>query len=175
MGDLKTGLAVVVALALGVSTITAAAAPGVSGLHKFTYKGAGTNHVNIQTGELREHWAGRADPFGKITAEVAGWIERPTPTTLTVHASMVIVDRDDAVLIGACTGTGTLPLPDGAEDWTCHATGGTGKFKHSHGSWGLHIKIHRVSNENGIQKNRFDETGAGRLSWNANTHARRHQ
>ena len=103
MGDVKAGLAVLVALVLGVSATASAAVPhGASALHKFTYSGAGT-----------------------------------------------------------------LPLPDGAEDWTCHATGGTGKFKHSHGSWGLHIKIHRVSNENGIQKNRFEETGAGRISWNA--------
>lgn len=123
--------------------------------------------MNIQTGELRELWKGRANPFGKITAHVAGWIERPTPTTLVVHASMVIVDPGRDVLIGACTGTGTVPLPDGAEDWTCQATGGTGKFKRSRGKWTLHIDIHRVSNQDGTQKNRFDETGAGRLSWNA--------
>jgi hypothetical protein len=162
----KAGIAVVVALALGVST--AAAVPDrASALRKFTYRGSGTNTVNIQTGELRELWKGRAKPFGKITTHVAGWIERPTPTTLRVHASMVIVDRGGDVLIGACTGNGTVPQPDGAEDWRCDATGGTGKFKRSRGHWNLHIDIHRVSNKNGTQKNRFTETGAGRISWNA--------
>jgi hypothetical protein len=83
-----------------------------------------------------------------------------------VRASMVIVDPHGDVLIGACTGTGTLPNPDGAEDWTCHATGGTGKFARSRGQWTLHISIHRVSIANGTQKNRFTETGAGRITWN---------
>ena len=168
IGDVKARLAVLVALALGVSSTGASAVPhGASALRKFTYKGAGTNVVNIQTGELRELWKGRAKPFGKITTHVAGWIERPTPTTLVVHASMVIVDPADDVLIGACTGTGTAPLPDGAEDWTCRATGGTGKFGRSRGHWKLHIDIHRVSNQNMTQKNRFRETGSGRVSWNA--------
>src|SRR5947209_18991052 len=54
-GDVKGRLAVVLALALGVSTATAAGVPhGTSALRKFTYRGAGTNVVNIQTGELRE-------------------------------------------------------------------------------------------------------------------------
>ena len=78
---------------------------------------------------------------------------------------MVIVDPDNHVLIGACTGSGTVPNPDGAEDWSCDATGGTGKFKRSRGHWTLHIVIHRISNQNGKQRNRFDETGAGRISW----------
>jgi hypothetical protein len=152
-------------LALGVST--AAATPDhSSALRKFSYKGSGTNAVNIQTGELRELWKGRAKPFGKITAHVAGWIQRPTPSTLDIHASMVIVDRVGDVLIGACTGNGTVPNPDGAEDWSCDATGGTGKFKRSRGGWTLHIAIHRISNKNGTQKNHFTETGAGRISWN---------
>ena len=103
---------------------------------------------------------------------MAGWIERPTPRTLTVHASMVIVDPSDDVLIGACIGAGTVPAPDGAEDWTCDATGGTGKFKYSRGQWKLHIEIHRVSNQGTTQKNRFDETGAGRISWKASRRAR---
>jgi hypothetical protein len=164
---MKARLAVLVALAL-VGVSSAAAVPHAkSALRKFSYTGAGTNTVNIQTGELRELWSGRAKPFGKITTHVAGWIERPTPTTLRVHASMVIVDRVGDVLIGACIGSGTTPLPDGAEDWSCDATGGTGKFKRSRGRWTLHIVIHRVSNRNGTQKNRFDETGAGRISWTA--------
>src|SRR2546423_8848951 len=107
-------IAVLVALALGVST-AAAATQGASALRKFTYTGSGTNSVNIQTGELRELWKGRAKPFGKITTHVAGWIQRPTPETLDVHASMVIVDRTGDVLIGACIGKGTVPNPDGAE------------------------------------------------------------
>jgi hypothetical protein len=156
---------VVAALAVGVFIAAASVADGASGLRKFTYTGAGTNVVNIQTGELRERWTGRANPFGKITARVAGWIDRPTPTTLTVHASMVIVDPDDDVLIGACTGSGTVPLPDGAEDWTCDATGG--KFKRSRGQWTLHIEIHRIANQDMSQTNRFDESGAGQLSWTA--------
>ncbi len=168
MGGMKARLAVIAALALGISTAAATAAPhGASALRKFTYRGAGTNVVNIQTGELRELWKGRANPFGKITTYVAGFIQRPTPTTLVVYASMVIVDPRADVLIGACTGSGTVPLPDGAEDWTCQARGGTGKFKRSRGQWTLHIDIHRVSNQNTTQKNRFTEKGAGRLSWNA--------
>ena len=64
-------LALVAVLAFGVST--AVAAPDrASGLRKFTYTGSGTNSVNIQTGELRELWKGRAKPFGKITTHVAG-------------------------------------------------------------------------------------------------------
>jgi hypothetical protein len=166
---MKARLAVIAALALAVAVAApATAAPhGASALRKFTYRGAGTNVVNIQTGELRELWTGRANPFGKITAYVAGWIQRPTPTTLVVHASMVIVDPRGDVLIGACSGSGTVPLPDGTEDWTCQAVGGTGKFKRSRGQWTLHIDIHRVSNQNGTQKNRFNEKGSGRLSWNA--------
>jgi hypothetical protein len=166
---------VVVVLVLGVCAGAAVAVPGgASALRKFSYRGAGTNVVNIQTGELRERWKGRAKPFGRITAQVAGWIERPTPTTLSVHASMVIVDGGDDVLIGACTGSGTVPLPDGAEDWTCRATGGTGKFKRSRGRWTLHIDIHRVSNQGMTQRNRFRERGSGRVSWNAGGRARRH-
>jgi hypothetical protein len=161
----KARVAAVAALALGVSSAAAAVSDGASALRKFSYRGAGTNVVNIQTGELRELWKGRAKPFGKITTHVAGWIERPTPTTLAVHASMVIVDPGGDVLIGACTGTGIAPLPDGAEDWSCQATGGTGKFKRSRGQWTLHIVIHRVSNQGGTQKNRFDESGAGHISW----------
>ena len=158
-------LTVAAVLALGVCTAAAAAPGRTSALRKFSYSGAGTNHVDIQTGELREFWTGRAKPFGKITTHVAGWIERPTPSTLTVHTSMVIADPSGAVLIGACTGKGTLPLPDGAEDWNCDATGGTGKFRRSTGHWTLHIDIHRVSVSNGVQKNRFTETGSGRISW----------
>jgi hypothetical protein len=154
-------------MAVALSVAATAASQGASALRKFTYRGAGTNVVNIQTGELREIWTGRANPFGKITTYVAGWIQRPTPRTLVVQASMVIVDPRGDVLIGACTGRGTLPLPDGAEDWTCQARGGTGKFKRSRGQWTLHIRIHRVSNQNMTQKNRFDESGTGRLSWNA--------
>ena len=159
---MKARLAIAVALAsAAAAAVPAQAAP----LRKFTYKGAGTNEVNIGTGQLRELWKGTATPFGKITTHVAGWIERPTPTTLRVHASMVIVDRVSDVLIGACTGSGTTPLPDGAEDWSCDATGGTGKFQRSPGHWTLHIVIHRVSNQGGTQKNRFEETGAGRITW----------
>jgi hypothetical protein len=80
---------------------------------------------------------------------------------------MVIVDPRGDVLIGSCSGSGTAPLPDGAEDWTCQARGGTGKFKRSRGQWTLHIGIHRVSNQGMTQKNRFDERGTGRISWNA--------
>jgi hypothetical protein len=98
---------------------------------------------------------------------VAGWIQRPTPTTLAVRSSMVIVDPRGDVLIGACSGTGIVPNPNGSENWTCRATGGTGKFARSRGQWTLHIVIHRVSNANGTQKNRFTETGAGRITWNA--------
>ena len=161
-------LAVSVGLALGASTVTSVAAVphGSSSLRKFSYRGAGTNVVTIQTGELRELWKGRAKPFGKITTHVAGWIQRPTPTTLAIRASMVIVDPANDVLIGACTGSGIAPLPDGKEDWTCQATGGTGKFQRSRGKWTLHIEIHRISNQNGVQRNRFTERGTGRISWN---------
>ena len=155
------------ALALGVAATATAASDGATALRKFTYRGAGTNVVNVQTGELRELWTGRANPFGKITTYVAGWIQRPTQRSLVVQASMVIVDPRGDVLIGSCTGSGTVPLPDGAEDWTCQARGGTGKFKRSRGQWNLHIGIHRVSNQGMTQKNRFDERGAGRITWNA--------
>jgi hypothetical protein len=154
--------AVAVAVVVGVF---AAAADGASPLHKFSYTASGTNVVNIQTGELRETWSGRAKPFGKVSTKVAGAIQRPTPTTLTVRAHMAIKDPDGDVLNGACTGQGTLPIPDGAEDWTCQARGGTGKFKHSRGHWTLHIEIHRISNQDMTQSNRFDETGTGRVSW----------
>ena len=70
-------------------------------------------------------------------------------------------------LTGSCTGKGTPPVPKGSEDWACDATGGTGKFAQSRGRWTLHIVISRVWNKNGTQKNRFTETGMGRISWNA--------
>jgi hypothetical protein len=164
----KARLAVVIALGLGLAgAATTATSPAASALRSFSYTGAGTNSVNIATGELVELWRGRATPFGNITTHVAGWIQRPTPRTLAVRTSMVIVDPRGDVLIGACSGTGTLPNPDGAEDWTCRATGGTGKFARSRGQWTLHIVIHRVSNANGTQRNRFTETGRGRITWNA--------
>jgi hypothetical protein len=87
---------------------------------------------------------------------------------------MVIIDPGSDVLIGACTGSGTAPLPDGAEDWSCQAVGGTGKFARSRGHWTLHIDIHRVSNQGGFQRNRFGETGTGRISWNAGGRTGRH-
>jgi hypothetical protein len=157
-------VAVVAALALGICT---ALADGAAHLRKFTYRASGTNVVNIQTGELREHWSGRANPFGKINTKVTGAIQRPTPTTLTVRAHMVIKDADRDALNGACTGSGTLPIPDGTEDWTCKARGGTGTFEHARGQWTLHIEIHRIANQDMTQSNRFDETGMGRLSLGA--------
>jgi hypothetical protein len=159
--------AVVVAVVLG---LFAAAIPKVgfaSSPRKFSFTGAGTNVVTIQTGELRERWTGHANPFGKITAHVTGRIKLPTPTSLVVHSRMVINDPSGDELIGTCSGKGIPPTPKGSEDWSCVATGGTGKFKHSHGRWTLHIVIHRISNDNGVQKNRFTEKGAGRISWNA--------
>lgn len=165
---MKARLAAVLTLALGlVGATTGSVAHGASALRAFSYTGAGTNYVNIQTGELRELWKGRAKPFGRITTHVAGWIQRPDPKSLTVRTSMVIVDPRGDVLIGACSGSGILPNPDGHEDWTCHATGGTGKFARSRGQWTLHIVIHRVSIANGVQKNSFTETGSGRITWNS--------
>jgi hypothetical protein len=160
---LKVRLAVAVVLAVGVVG-AAAPAQGAPALRNFSYTGAGTNQVNIQTGELRELWTGRAKPFGKIKTHVAGFLQFPNPRSLTIHASMVIADPSGDVLIGACTGSGILPNPDGQEDWTCDATGGTGKFDASTGQWHLHIDIHRISLENGVQKNRFTETASGQIS-----------
>lgn len=169
--DVKARLAVLLALALVFSSATAVAGPHRKPpLRKLSYSGAGTNSVNIQTGELSEHWEGYAKPFGKITTDVAGSLQRPTPTTLTVQTSMFIKDRSGDLLVGACSGSGILPNPDGSEDWTCHATGGTGKFKRSRGFWTLHIVISR-SIENGVQNNRFTEQGAGRLRWKVATRA----
>jgi hypothetical protein len=162
----KARIAVVVALAFALFGGAGAAAHGKSSLRKFSYSASGTNHVNIQTGELSEHWEGYAKPFGKIATDVGGSLQRPTPTTLTVQTNMFIRDRSRDLLVGACTGSGILPNPDGSEDWTCDATGGTGKFKRSRGHWTLHIEISRISIENGVQSNRFTEQGAGRLRWN---------
>jgi hypothetical protein len=159
--------AVLVAIVLPVSALAVAARAATSPVRKFTYEGGGTNIVNVQTGELREQWAGKANPFGKITARVTGRVALPTPTSLVVHSRMVIVDPSGDKLIGTCTGKGVPPKPSGWEDWTCKAAGGTGKFKRSHGHWTLHIVISRVSNANGVQRNRFTEKGAGRISWNA--------
>lgn len=165
---MKARLGLIVALALGIAGAAATpASQAASGLRSFSFRGAGTNFVNVQTGELRELWTGRASPFGRITTHVAGWIQRPNPRSLMVRTSMVIVDPTGDVLIGACSGTGTVPNPDGSEDWTCQATGGTGKFGRSRGRWSLHIVIHRVSITNGTQKNRFQVNGAGRITWNS--------
>jgi hypothetical protein len=164
IGHVRSRFAIVLALALAVAATASAAAPRASALRSFAFTGAGTNHVSIQTGELTELWTGRATAFGKITVHVAGWIQRPTQRTLAVRASQVFVAPGGDVLIGSCTGT--VPAPDGAEDWTCHAAGGTGKFARSRGQWTLHIVIHRVSNANGTQKNRFTIAGAGRITWN---------
>jgi hypothetical protein len=158
---------VVVAVMVAVSAAAIAESASASPLRKFSYTGAGTNVVNIQTGELREHWTGHAHPFGKITAHVTGRIMLPTPTSLVVHSRMVIVDPSGDQLVGTCTGKGIPPKPKGMEDWTCKAVGGTGRFKRSRGWWTLHIEISRVSNANGIQTNRFTEKGTGRISWNA--------
>jgi hypothetical protein len=161
------------ALTLGVAASAAAAPHRSSALRTFTFNGAGTNYVNIGTGELNELWSGnasarvgRTNAFGKITTHVAGWLQRPTPTTLAVSASWVVVSPSRDVLIAACTGTGIVPAPNGSEDWNCHATGGTGKFARSRGQWTLHIVISRIWNRNGVQHNRFTINGRGRLSWN---------
>src|SRR5260370_15561994 len=152
-GRVKARLAA--AAVLGVIVLGAAApAQGAPALRNFSSTGAGTNQVTLQTGELRELWTGRAKPFGKIKTHVAGFLQIQLPR-LVVHVTMVIAVPGGDVLIGACTGTGILPLPDGHEDWTCDATGGTGKFDASTGQWKLHIDIHRISLENGVQKNRF--------------------
>ena len=161
---MRAKLALLALLAVAVAGGPALAAKKTP-LRKFSYTGAGTNSVNVQTGELRETWKGKSKQLGKITAHVAGWIQRPNPQSLVVHTSMVIVDKTGDVLIGACSGSGTVPNPKGSEDWTCDATGGTGKFKHSRGKWKLHIEISRVSIKNGVQKNRFTESGSGRISW----------
>lgn len=158
----RRGIAVV--LVLGAA-LAATPAQGAAVRHTFSYSGRGTNQVTIQSGELRELWTGQAKPFGKITTHVAGFIQRPDPKSLLVSASMVIVDRQRDVLIGACTGGGVLPNPIGHEDWTCDATGGTGKFAATSGQWTLHIEIHRISFANGVQKNAFTETASGRISW----------
>jgi hypothetical protein len=160
----KARLAVGVVLAVSVAGM-AAPAQGAPAPRSFSYTASGTNQVTIATGELRELWTGRAKPFGKIKTHVAGWLQFPNPRSLVIHASMVIADPSGDVLIGACTGTGILPNPDGQEDWTCAATGGTGKFDASTGQWNLHIDIHRVTLENGVQKNRFTETASGQISW----------
>src|SRR5581483_433898 len=141
--SLKARIALTVAIAVSAAGVAAPASAGLA-LRNFSYTGAGTNRVTLQTGELRELWTGRAKPFGKIKTHVAGWLQISVPT-LAVHTTMVIADPRGDVLIGACTGTGTLPLPDGQEDWTCDATGGTGKFDASTGQWKLHIDIHRIT------------------------------
>lgn len=162
---MKARLAVVAVLALGGSAVPAAVAPGASGLRRFSYSGAGTNSVNVASGELRELWTARASTFGRITTHVAGWIQRTSPRNMVIHSSMVIVGPKGDALIGACSGTGTVPMPRGAEDWTCDATGGTGRFSRSRGRWTLHIVISRISVANGTQRNRFTEKGSGRISW----------
>jgi hypothetical protein len=158
--------AVVVAVVLAVSAAACSQGASASALRKFSYTGAGTNVVTIQSGQLREQWTAHASPFGEITAQVTGRVELPTPTSLVVQSRMVIVDPSGDELIGTCTGKGVPPIPQGYEDWTCKAEGGTGKFKQSRGQWTLHIEISRVSNANGIQNNRFTEKGAGQISWN---------
>jgi len=157
----------VAAVALAVSATAVTAGAFASPPRKFSYVGAGTNAVTIATGELREVWAGRSDPFGKITARVSGRVALPRPASLVVHARMVISDPSGDELIGTCTGKGIPPKPKGFEDWTCRAAGGTGKFARSRGRWTLHIVISRISNANGVQRNRFTERGAGRICWTA--------
>jgi hypothetical protein len=172
----KTRLALLVALALALSLPiagTAATHRRKPALRTFSYTATGTNSVNITTGELSEHWQGTAKPFGRITADVAGTIQRPTPATLTVQITMTIHDPRGDLLIGTCIGSGILPNPDGYEDWTCEAVGGTGKFKRSRGHWSLHIDIHRASIQAGAQNNNFTEQGAGRLRWNADARGKR--
>jgi hypothetical protein len=162
IGDVQRLAAVAVVVLLGATPAVAHAAPT---LRKFSYQGAGTNYVNLSTGELRELWKGRAKPFGKITTHVAGWVQFPKPPAFMIRSSMVIVDPSGEVLIGACSGTGILPLPHGHEKWTCQVTGGTGKFAHSRGSWTLHIDIHRIWIRKGVSHNRFTERATGRVSW----------
>src|SRR6266516_1282745 len=90
-GDMKARRTIVVALVFGIAAVVAIPeASSGSALRKFSFTGAGTNLVIIQTGELRELWTGHANPFGKITAHVAGRVQRPTPTSLAVRSSMVI-------------------------------------------------------------------------------------
>jgi hypothetical protein len=162
----RSTVAVTVVLAIFFTAACSQGAPN-SPLRDFSYTGAGTNVVTIQSGQLSEHWSGRANPFGNITTQVTGRVSRPTPTSLAIQSRMVIVDPSGDQLVGTCTGQGVAPTPQGHEDWTCMAQGDTGKFKQSRGQWTLHIEIFRVSNANGVQNNRFIETGTGRISWNA--------
>src|SRR3954466_2229999 len=148
---MRARFTVMLVVALGAAVAAAPASPSAS--RKFSFRAAGANAVDVQTGEVEEHWTGRAKGIGKITGHVVGWIDRPNATDLVFRGSPVIVDRDDDVLIGACTGDGVLPNPDGHEDWACHATAGTGKFKHSRGQWKMHIELQRQSIGNGTQKN----------------------
>lgn len=159
--------AVFVAVVLIVSAAACSQGQSASPLRKFSYTGEGTNVVTIQPGQLDEHWTGYANPFGRINAQVTGRVVLPTPTSLVVQSTMVIVDPSGDRLVGTCTGKGVPPIPRGYEDWTCKTAGGTRKFKQSRGQWTLHIEISRVSNANGVQNNRFTEEGAGQISWNS--------
>ena len=101
---MKPRLWLAVLLVVGVLS-AAVPAQGAPALRNFSYTGAGTNRVSLQTGQLRELWTGRTKPFGKIKTHVAGWLQFPGPRALAVHASMVIVDPSGDALIGACIGT----------------------------------------------------------------------
>jgi hypothetical protein len=148
-----------------VIAFTASTAAAAGPLHKFSYEGRGTNVVHIAAGQVRELWKGHAKQFGAITAHVAGFIQLLGGRNFAIHATIVIVqDSSDDVVIGACDGTGILPEPHGSENWSCDDIGGTGKFSHSRGHWKLHIDIHRTSLQDGVQRNRFTETGTGRIS-----------
>ncbi len=165
-GVVGVKVSLVVAAVLAIASLGATVpAKGSPALRSFSYQGAGTNHVNLATGDLRELWTGRAKPFGKVKTHVAGYLQLAPPLFRSIHTTMVIAVPGGDVLIGACTGTGVLPLPDGREDWACDALGGTGRFDASTGSWKLHIDIHRLSLQGGVQENAFTEQGSGQISW----------
>ena len=158
-------LAVVVAVTFAFAVSPAGA---VAPLRGFDYHATGTNVVRIRSGQLREVWRGRAGALGAITAHVSGTIQIRAHRRFAIQATIVIAQESSRdKLIGGCRGTGILPEPSGSEDWACDDRGGTGRFSRSRGAWRLHIAIHRVTLENGLQRNRFTETAHGRISWRA--------
>jgi hypothetical protein len=70
--------AVFVAVVLAVSAAACSQGQSASPLRTFSYTGEGTNVVNIQPGQLNEHWTGYANANGvqnnRFTEEGAGQI-----------------------------------------------------------------------------------------------------
>jgi hypothetical protein len=131
------------------------------------FAGAGVNYVDLGTGEVyNEIWRGEIVGLGKVTTHVTGWMVMTDPKSFRYTGSFVaMLNRTGESLVGACKGMATI-IDDRVEgQWTCHPTGGTGRFEHSRGQWTVDVHVEHLWIHGLTMKNRLTLEGQGNLSY----------